>query len=255
MDKLNSILSQVGDKHIYKHDYSNVDLVLSDLSSIENLFTKGDQLKIFCLSGKRIFTTSKDLAIAEYMNNSTIYFVDSIKAKSILSKCMDIRNLSEVKISVFFSKAGSRMPLHWDSLFNLTVQLSGEKIWDISANSIALFPLINYSVSDVKATNLHFGGNAPEVTCLERLKMSKGDVLYLPQGYWHMTYTVKDSVSLSINFKHRNILKIVDEAIKNSFQKHAIFRKPLDQLACLTAEDRDRVHAELDTILQREGIL
>jgi hypothetical protein len=255
MEHINSILEKNTTRYIYKRHYCKTEKILKDLSSIDDVFTKGDRVKIFCLNGKRIITTSKDLVITEYMNNSTIYFIDSIKAKSILSKDINLAKLSSARVSVFFSRAGSQMPLHWDSLSNLTIQLSGEKVWHVAPNHFAKYPLVNYSITDAKSTNHHFGGTEPEVKCLEKLKMSKGDILFLPQGFWHMTNTIDSSISVSINFKHRNILNIIDEAVNNSFDKHEIFRIPLDDLTCLTADDRATLHDEIDAILTSQGIL
>ena len=75
--------------------------------------------------------------------------------------------------SVVSTGTGGALPLHYDKVDNIVVQVDGTKRWRIYDAPVM------YPVSDMQARP------APEGTPLLDVTLEPGDLLFVPAGYWH----------------------------------------------------------------------
>ena len=107
---------------------------------------------------------------------------------------------SAIHPSVFCSRRGPGVRMHFDCTESFVVQLRGRKEWRIAPNEHVPFPPVNYLEGDVVPDALAAWAKRPMKAPkkVRRLVMKPGSVLYLPRGWWHSTRTLDDSVHLDL---------------------------------------------------------
>lgn len=105
------------------------------------------------------------------------------------------------KASLFITPSGWQTELHFDPNENITLQLRGCKIWQVSKNTQVDNPIDRYTLSDSRAARM--GLYHPETATidppdtLEAVTLNPGSTLYLPRGYWHSVKGLEESLSLN----------------------------------------------------------
>ncbi|MCB9730281.1 MAG: hypothetical protein H6744_18130 [Deltaproteobacteria bacterium] len=110
-----------------------------------------------------------------------------------------------VRTSAFVAPAGGVLRKHFDPLHVFSIQLVGEKTWELARNTEIPHPTEGHSPP---------GGLQPDLLPIttvkppvdmpadaERVLMKPGSVLFLPRGEWHATLAGTASISLSIGYE------------------------------------------------------
>ena len=79
---------------------------------------------------------------------------------------------------------------HYDAEEVFVLQIRGEKLWQLQKNTVHPWPLIDGIPENQK--------HEREITPVQQCRLSPGDWLYIPGGYWHRTTADSWSMSLSI---------------------------------------------------------
>ena len=120
----------------------------------------------------------------------------------VLSKIVDGR-LRRPERNIWISPKGTRTALHFDAVENLNLQIDGSKdflLFPPQIKGMGVFPWTSQaayvSSIDPRADEL------PDDFPLKKgisVKLTKGEMLYLPYGWWHQVDTVGES-NLNANF-------------------------------------------------------
>lgn len=114
--------------------------------------------------------------------------------------------------SFWFGPAGTRTPLHHDTLMLFHTQVVGRKRWRFV--SPLQTPLLYnrmgvYSPIDLDAPDFHRYPRLREAVVLETV-LEPGDTLFLPLGWWHQVA----SLEMSMSFSYTNF----DAGVPNEFK-------------------------------------
>ncbi|WP_342051352.1 MULTISPECIES: JmjC domain-containing protein [unclassified Cupriavidus] len=138
--------------------------------------------------------------------------------------------LDEVRVSTGAAKVasvyvasprGEALPLHFDSVDVIVVQLQGVKRWRLAANVDVQSPDVSYFPGVGLATERDARpfAEAPSYFpalwthgCNEStIDMSPGSVLFVPRGHWHQTTCLQESVSLTLRLRNIHTQDLVNE--------------------------------------------
>ncbi|WP_394825918.1 JmjC domain-containing protein [Pendulispora albinea] len=106
-----------------------------------------------------------------------------------------------VKCQFFCNRAHARTLVHFDSMDNVIVQLTGSKTWRLGPNTFAPAPLRNWTPLDPVAPEMRpYAPGAPpkDVDTTVSYTMEPGALLHVPRGYWHETVSEEESVSVHV---------------------------------------------------------
>jgi hypothetical protein len=137
--------------------------------------------------------------MALYFNLSSS-FEDSREWTNALAS--DLGQLqSRCKASLFITPANWTTEQHFDPNENFTIQLRGNKRWNIAPNNSVSHPVDRFTSSDVvpprmSAYCIYKNLSPPEVCSSE--EMGPGSMLYIPRGHWHSVESLTESISLNL---------------------------------------------------------
>jgi ribosomal protein L16 Arg81 hydroxylase len=127
------------------------------------------------------------------------------------------------------SIAGDALPMHFDHVDVLTVQIRGKKRWWLADNRELAAPL-----------HSHFAGEAPRdpsyfpaalATSMpddaQVVDMTEGSVLFTPRGRWHQTRADDVCVSLTFGVQTPSALALVLEALRAHLLRDPEWRAPI----------------------------
>ncbi len=86
--------------------------------------------------------------------------------------------------------AGFGFGWHYDAEEVFVVQVRGSKDYQLRKNTVAPWPVLETLPND-----MHYEA---ELSPLMRCRLTAGDWLYIPSGYWHKAVAVDESISLAI---------------------------------------------------------
>ncbi|MGY8685921.1 cupin domain-containing protein [Bradyrhizobium sp. UFLA05-153] len=135
-------------------------------------------------------------------------------------------------------------PMHWDDHDVMVLQLAGSKDWEIAPATLDA-PLIGAPGEDVLAPALH-----------ERKTVARGDLLYLPRGWWHRA-VARGEGSLHISFGiarplRLDLLRALAEIALESAPLRADIA--LDATGQLSAADRNALRAAVNEALDDDRL-
>jgi hypothetical protein len=148
---------------------------------------------------------NKDLEESRKTLNLPFCFCDGADdlRSTFIEACDGLGN--DVEVGVYFSRPGGEVaPWHYDCNHNVTIQLCGQKDWQIvsgspntcGSNSMAETPKNNF---DQQRLNPHIG----QSTCYS---LKPGSVIYLPPGHWHSVAAVGSVDSFSVDIRVGSVL-------------------------------------------------
>lgn len=115
----------------------------------------------------------------------------------------------------YFGTAGAFTPLHFDYAPNLTVQIFGRKRWTFHAPKSrqdilaypAWSPLAHFSEINDKARTQIFEENRDQSRFVSyQVEVGPGDIVYVPEYWWHYVETLETSLSLHFFWKPASLL-------------------------------------------------
>lgn len=158
--------------------------------------------------------------------------------------------LDEVRVSTGAAKVssvyvasprGEALPLHFDSVDVIVVQLQGVKRWRLAANVDVESPDVSYfhGLGSTTLRDDQPSTKAPSYFparwthgCNEStIDMSPGSVLFMPRGHWHQTTCLQESVSLTLRLRNVHAAELVNDvwnqAVKHGMTSRADMRSAL----------------------------
>lgn len=226
---------------------------LSLLGNMKDIYRKGDKIKIFRKNGDKFITEDVELANKEYNEGSTVYFITSRYLKDYFkSKVLLNKNFFNVRFSIFYSKAGTTIPLHWDFLHNLTIQIIGKKKWWYGECEGIENPLFNFAVGE---SIIDENVCIPHLYELNESILERSCFLYLPRGYWHKTETHEDSCSISINVEPTTITSVIQRNIVSHYKKYSSLRRCYLSEGKINRSELNSIFSDIRNILAEEELL
>ena len=184
---------------------------------------------------KRKFEIQPDDILANLNKGCTIYLLDFLPIESETVKTLktlaDKYLFTAPRVSLFLSRNGSAMPMHWDNTINITIQLEGEKNWQIAKNKEVTHPSENYAAYQgiYPPTGKSY---APDPADIHTICLKEGEMLFLPRGYWHATETSdQESTSLSLNMRPFTVADYVWNYFNQRVNRSDFFQREIRSLS------------------------
>jgi 50S ribosomal protein L16 3-hydroxylase len=167
----------------------------------------------------RFIATNADDALDLYCAGMTLYLWNMEALQPwVRGLSSELGALGRGVGSLFASPAGASLGFHFDRDELFTIQLRGRKRWRVAPNDQVRSP----------DTGWVTGAPVPErlrLYCSEELpkegprefesfELAPGSVLYLPQGYWHATETIEDSLSVELGLALPTWADLVIDAMR-----------------------------------------
>ncbi|MCY4044940.1 MAG: hypothetical protein OXE99_07655 [Cellvibrionales bacterium] len=132
-------------------------------------------------------------------------------------------------VALIASGPGHSVPLHFDGIELIILQLTGEKNWSLADNESIQHPTAPYfagstAVSErdnnLQALPGYFSHRfmPPHKSLHKQLTLTPGDALFLPKGMWHATQTETHSISLTIKVPAQTAMNQALKAIHQHMQ-------------------------------------
>jgi 50S ribosomal protein L16 3-hydroxylase len=143
-----------------------------------------------------------------------------------------------VDIHVYATPAGCKgLDWHYDAEDVFVFQTEGIKVWSLRKNTVNPWPLAETIPADQRAER--------EVMPIMTCELQAGDCLYIPNGYWHRTHAVSESVSLSIGVMPYTAMDVYD-SLRPQLLRELKWRQRLVVSGVLSeAEQTQRCHEQL----------
>jgi 50S ribosomal protein L16 3-hydroxylase len=91
---------------------------------------------------------------------------------------------------------------HYDAEEVFVLQTHGEKEWWLRKNTVNPWPLMETIPADQRYER--------EIMPVLHCKLTCGDWLYIPNGYWHRTRAPRESISLSVGMRAASCMDLFD---------------------------------------------
>lgn len=134
-----------------------------------------------------------------------------------------------VRTSMFVAPEAGVSRKHFDSLHVFSIQLVGEKTWELARNTEIPSPTEGHTPP---------GGLQPDLLPITTVKpplempadtvkvlLKPGSVVFVPRGDWHATYAHSRSISLSIGFEPPPWVDVVLGALRTELLHDATWRE------------------------------
>lgn len=134
-----------------------------------------------------------------------------------------------VRTSAFVAPKGGVLRKHFDPLHVFSIQLVGDKTWELARNTEIPAPTEGHSPP---------GGLQPDLLPITKVKppvdmpadtvkvlMRPGSVLFMPRGDWHATHAETDSISLSLGYEPPPWVDVVLAALRTELLADARWRE------------------------------
>lgn len=209
-------------------------------------------------------------------NGETICVNDVSAGDDDLAYCADefrreVGHAGRTHFSAYQSRHGAGAAVHFDSRIACTLQLSGKKRWRYSRRTALAWPRANAQANSRGVVRyLGLGGldpweqlaavNAGEFA---EVLLSPGDLLCLPAGTWHETYSEGDSFALNLSSSPRGFAEVMQLTLQTALEHEPAWRNlaPAGRLegeegwppeALAYCSERLREVADLVSALQRD---
>jgi ribosomal protein L16 Arg81 hydroxylase len=196
----------------FKLDVPNIRIV-KDGQPVPRSAIMEEGLQSFYVTEKMPFLNNN--AVASLLQSGYVMAIDDINQfinnLYLLRIALEWDMRERNKMNCYLGKEMSKgFGVHWDNHDVIVLQIYGEKIWNM------------YGFTDEYPLRPYNGQNNGPTEPLAQIRMTPGDVLYFPRGYWHATQAEKDfSLHITIGITRKTSLDYVDwlntQLIKDSF--------------------------------------
>lgn len=242
-------------------------LTVPELASLERLFASYDGLVCFGNSRTGASTLSVERASAAmlFQMGLSLYLPDI--ADRLASLPPLLRQLEQelgappgaARIGAFAAPAGNGATCHFDAEEVFSIQLVGEKCFQIARASEIDAPYgMQFNPGLPCQEDLYpqapAGFPNPDRAIFETVHMRPGSVLFMPRGTWHWTEAGGESLSVSIIVRMPSALDCALAALRNRMLQQPRWRRPLYG-AWGNADDRQSAQAQWGELMASGGAL
>lgn len=165
--------------------------------------------------------------MAEIRNGSTVVLdqIDRLDPKlAAFADALSAELATKVMINLYLSSPGiAGFPAHYDTHDFFILQIAGHKRWDIYPSTMYQ-PLLLPPLLDPKHPGVQ---PPPPESRLQSLKMSPGDVLYVPKGFWHEALAVDEpSLHLTVGVYASTGVDLMNYLLTEVMER-PVFRTPM----------------------------
>ena len=163
----------------------------------------------------------------------------------------------KIRAGAFLSPAGNGASCHYDVLEVISVQLIGNKQFNIAPVREIRYPYgYQYCPESPPFDNLYpqISNAFPDFSAqeFEKIDMQPGSVLCMPRGTWHYTEADSDSLAMSIVLSPPNEMERLIEQLTATLLQSAEWRRPCYGLNAGHSVDYACLPTITDNIRQRE---
>jgi ribosomal protein L16 Arg81 hydroxylase len=184
------------------------------------------------------------------------------KGLQILSSSLEQALSCPVNINMYLSPGGSQaLDRHYDKHDVFVAQISGRKKWRTFGSPVSypleyLPPLAcepHRSSMPTRLRDSRAGNTRPQdIALLEEFIMERGNLLYLPRGWWHEAEAVQGgtSIHLTIGPQHFTYLDLLTVALGQSAVCNPNLRKSLPIGFATHSDERNNVRENVKELIQ-----
>jgi ribosomal protein L16 Arg81 hydroxylase len=159
------------------------------------------------------------------------------------------------RIGAFAAAVHNGVTSHFDAEEVISVQLEGEKRFDIAPMNEIRHPWgMQYGPDYEPFDDLYpqMDSGIPKVNedAFEHVEMRPGSVLFMPRGTWHRTQATAESLSVSIIVRQPAAFERVLDQLKLTLLRTPDWRRPLYGASRMTSEARAHVQSLLEDLPQ-----
>ncbi|MFI9386435.1 JmjC domain-containing protein [Kutzneria sp. NPDC052558] len=205
------------------------------VNSVEDVFQLSDSTMYAWfqrLDGKH--TAAKipaESAAKIYAGGTTVYLTEIAKFHQLELEATAYFGLpsNAAKVELFCNRPSAVTTTHFDTVDVTTIQLRGRKTWRIAPNEFAPGPKQPWGVGEKVPASLRM--YAEGVTPKEmpdgalEFTLDPGAVLHVPRGYWHSTFSDRDSMSLHLQCVSPSRLDAVLAVVRNELARDLYWRE------------------------------
>ncbi len=199
----------------FKLDVPNIRIV-KDGQSVPRSALMEEGLQSFYVTEKMPFLNNN--AVASFLQSGYVMAIDDINQfinnLYLLRIALEWDMRERNKMNCYLGKEMSKgFGVHWDNHDVIVLQIYGEKNWNM------------YGFTEEYPLRPHNSQNNGPTEPLAQIRMTPGDVLYFPRGYWHATQAEKDfSLHITIGITRKTSLDYIDW-LNTRLIKDPFFRK------------------------------
>jgi 50S ribosomal protein L16 3-hydroxylase len=136
---------------------------------------------------------------AIYIANAERVYSDLVPFRDQLCKELGIPSTSG-SCSIFMSRRGTTVPMHFDHDFGFNILIRGRKRWTMARNEYVSWPTVGYDASKEPPPLLKSYLDKALPTSMPNdsfdFEVGPGAVCFVPRGYFHSTFAEDDCIAL-----------------------------------------------------------
>ena len=177
--------------------------------------------------------------------------VRGLKKELGLPRYAHCRNLT------YCSPAGEGASVHFDANANIVIQMAGKKRWRVAANEHVEHPNDRYSakfgvvgsrLEDYTSSLPREWPSSASENAME-IVMEPGDVLFVPQGWWHSTTAIEESLQLNFTADQPSWARLVTDGLRRRLEQQGHWRELADGVGRSDGAQHERALARLEALL------
>ena len=189
-----------------------------------------------------------DSAAKFYAGGTTVYLTKIAKFHALELEATAHFGLppNAAALELFCNRPSAVTTTHFDTVDVTTIQLQGRKTWRIAPNAFAPGPKQPWGVLEKVPPSLRIYAEGVAPTEMPdgalEFTLEPGAVLHVPRGYWHSTFSARDSMSLHLQCISPTRLDAVLAAVRNElirdlYWRENAYRPELDETAVDTLRE------------------
>jgi len=160
-------------------------------------------------------------SVIDELKNGSVLIVNGINQMlpQVKELCENVQWVLQISAHINMYMSGGNaegFELHWDNHDVFILQIEGEKYWEVYN------PTINYPLGDIFENE-----SKPTQQPIWEGKLRKGDMLYMPRGFWHKAKTENsESIHLTLGIHSKTGIDYADW-LNTQFIFNDVFRKDI----------------------------
>lgn len=177
---------------------------------------------------KSLYQSGTVTAVIDFIN-SCLPFLDRmmVELQTLLETSMP-KGQGNISVNVYGSPVGKGSVMHFDHQEVFLIQLRGKKQWKISPNTQIKYPSEPHFGGKIGVNNLLVCSEFPKVMPddHETVVLKPGSVMFLPRGTWHTSYTLEESLALTLTFPSIIWADLVLNSLRTRLIAKELWRHP-----------------------------